>query len=297
MDKKYIAVPIVIAAGLGIWFAKHSKAEEIPPIPPPDEGKSNLTGYVKDSFTGYVISGAVVNINGLQTFTDISGFYSFVNIDPNIYSITFTKDGYNTINNEKEVEIGSNSLDIQMMPNLLNTGQVVINSIFPDGGLGLNAHVFDEVGLDNDGIPYAKLSVPISMPPVTITRIDYPDGEYELICDFIGLSFNITYIGPEYSGYERIAISAGLDFQRPDHSSLGWNFYAGVIPPETFPVWVTPFDAILYFQGGVMPVSGGQPLVSGNPYDLILHLMIRSATDTNNLDLGSFRIKNALLIT
>lgn len=64
------------------------------PIPPP---VANLYGVVTDADTGAAIQGVKVTIDGLITHTDSSGVYGFEGLDPGTYTITFEKEGYETV--------------------------------------------------------------------------------------------------------------------------------------------------------------------------------------------------------
>lgn len=64
------------------------------PIPPP---VANLYGVVTDAQTGLPLSGVKVSIDGLVVFTDASGNYGFTGLTPGAYTITFEKDGYETV--------------------------------------------------------------------------------------------------------------------------------------------------------------------------------------------------------
>jgi len=64
------------------------------PIAPP---VANLYGVVSDAETGYPLSGVKVSIDGLTTYTDASGNYGFTGLAPGAYTITFEKDGYQTV--------------------------------------------------------------------------------------------------------------------------------------------------------------------------------------------------------
>ena len=64
------------------------------PIPPP---VANLYGVVTDAQTGYPLSGVKVTIDGLTTYTDASGNYGFTGLSPGSYTITFEKEGYETV--------------------------------------------------------------------------------------------------------------------------------------------------------------------------------------------------------
>ena len=64
------------------------------PIPPP---VADLYGMVTDAETGLPISGVLVTIGGLTTYTNASGGYGFTGLTPGSYTITFEKDGYETL--------------------------------------------------------------------------------------------------------------------------------------------------------------------------------------------------------
>lgn len=64
------------------------------PIPPP---VANLYGVVTDAQTGYPIAGVKVTIDGLVIYTDANGNYNFTELSPGSYTITFEKDGYETV--------------------------------------------------------------------------------------------------------------------------------------------------------------------------------------------------------
>jgi len=58
---------------------------------------ANLYGVVKDAATGQPIQGVMVTIAGLVAYTNASGQYAFEGLTPGNYTITFTKDGYETL--------------------------------------------------------------------------------------------------------------------------------------------------------------------------------------------------------
>lgn len=64
------------------------------PIPPP---VASLYGVVVDAETGSPIPGVLVTIDGLGTYTDSLGRYVFDGLTPGSYTITFEKDGYETL--------------------------------------------------------------------------------------------------------------------------------------------------------------------------------------------------------
>ncbi|GAI93427.1 unnamed protein product [marine sediment metagenome] len=64
------------------------------PIPPP---VADLYGTVADAETGYPIEGVKVTIDGVVTYTNASGAYAFGGLAPGSYTITFEKEGYETV--------------------------------------------------------------------------------------------------------------------------------------------------------------------------------------------------------
>lgn len=64
------------------------------PIPPP---VANLYGVVIDAETGYALEGVKVTLDGLVTYTDSLGRYAFEGLTPGSYTITFERDGYETL--------------------------------------------------------------------------------------------------------------------------------------------------------------------------------------------------------
>ncbi|GAJ15809.1 unnamed protein product [marine sediment metagenome] len=67
---------------------------EMTPLAPP---LASLYGVVTDAETGYALEGVKVTIDGLVTYTDSLGQYAFEGLTPGSYTITFEKDGYETL--------------------------------------------------------------------------------------------------------------------------------------------------------------------------------------------------------
>ncbi|MBA7669487.1 hypothetical protein ES703_77618 [subsurface metagenome] len=67
---------------------------QLPPIPPP---VANLYGVVTDAETGSPLSGVKVTINGVVAYTDGSGYYSFTDLSPGAYTISFEKEDYEKV--------------------------------------------------------------------------------------------------------------------------------------------------------------------------------------------------------
>ncbi|MBA7475784.1 hypothetical protein ES704_02712 [subsurface metagenome] len=58
---------------------------------------ASLYGVVTDIETGEPIGGVKVTIDGIVTYTNASGAYGFEGLTPGGYTITFEKDGYETV--------------------------------------------------------------------------------------------------------------------------------------------------------------------------------------------------------
>lgn len=58
---------------------------------------ASLSGVVKDSTTNLPLAGVSAVLAGNTVITDDGGNYSFANITPGTYSVTFSKAGYVTM--------------------------------------------------------------------------------------------------------------------------------------------------------------------------------------------------------
>lgn len=94
MEKKSL-IGLGLAAAAVALLVSRAGGQEPPPPPPP--GYANLYGNVTDAETGINIAGVIVTLNGYQVVTDNAGNYSFVEIEPGNYTLTFEKDGYETL--------------------------------------------------------------------------------------------------------------------------------------------------------------------------------------------------------
>jgi len=81
-----------VLATLLLYFATRAKAAPSPPPP----GLATLYGIVTDAETGQPISGVLVSLNGWTAYTRSGGYYAFTEIQPGAYTITFSKEGYQT---------------------------------------------------------------------------------------------------------------------------------------------------------------------------------------------------------
>ena len=82
-DKKKKIAGILGGIGLLFLLLKRGHAKPLP-------GKANLYGKVTDAETGQPIEAIEVTFNEYAAISDQSGYYAINNIEPGIYSITFT---------------------------------------------------------------------------------------------------------------------------------------------------------------------------------------------------------------
>lgn len=94
-DGKKLAIGLGVAAATIAGILLLTKKAEA--APPPLPGLASLSGIVTDTVTGQPIQGVSVILDTLNTSTNSSGGYSFNNVEPGYYQITFSKSGYNTL--------------------------------------------------------------------------------------------------------------------------------------------------------------------------------------------------------
>ncbi|MBA7568363.1 hypothetical protein ES708_10084 [subsurface metagenome] len=94
-ERRISPAVLIIPVGLGLAAAVGIAAMAMAAPPPP--GRANLYGEVTDAVTGEPISGVLVVLDGLQTFTDAQGNYTFTDLDPGEYVLKFSKEGYQTL--------------------------------------------------------------------------------------------------------------------------------------------------------------------------------------------------------
>jgi len=93
-DGKKAAIGLGIVGVITALVLLATRKKAAPPTPPP--GLANLYGKVTDAQTGAALSGVLVSLDGMQTYTDGNGNYSLTNIQPGTYAATFTKESYQT---------------------------------------------------------------------------------------------------------------------------------------------------------------------------------------------------------
>lgn len=168
-----IILPLAFGlAGVGVVAALALAA---PPTPPP--GRANLYGKVIDSVTGEPIFDVLITLDGVQLYSDAGGNYTFTDVEPGSYVISFTKEGYIMGSTDVTLVEGNNELNVSLPP--------------------IAAPVANLYGVVRD----AETGYPLSGVKVTIdSLVTYTDanGAYA----FVGLSPGSYTITFEKDGYE-----------------------------------------------------------------------------------------------
>lgn len=91
--------------------------------------KANLVGVVRDYSTLSLVSGAEVNLDSHTTTTDANGLFSFHDVDPGGYTITVSRDGYNTKIDDIVLVTGDNTLDIILIPEGVPVSEFMVSDL------------------------------------------------------------------------------------------------------------------------------------------------------------------------
>lgn len=98
--------------------------------PPPLE-KGNLVGTVTDADTGAPVEGCIVQLPGVSTSTNASGYYQFVDVDAGEYQVGFTHTDYRIQTKTAAVVAGDQTvLDAQISKYDLGSPVAVITDTF-----------------------------------------------------------------------------------------------------------------------------------------------------------------------
>jgi len=126
-----IGAAAVVAGLLLLTKKKHGP----PPPPPPPPGYAQLYGRVTNARTGEPISMALVTLNGMETPTTIEGDYLFVNLDPGEYTLTFSKDDYETGTATITLTEGNNEFTVALTPSAFTGFVLALQNIPPEAVL------------------------------------------------------------------------------------------------------------------------------------------------------------------
>jgi len=109
--QKGVPAPVIIlgalATGLIILVSRGAKAA----------GTATLRGVVRDNSTGAVLPDVLVTVDGKTTTTDSQGTYKFTGLAAGVYTITFSKTGYDTVTaHDVNLVKGDNQLNVYLNP-------------------------------------------------------------------------------------------------------------------------------------------------------------------------------------
>ena len=91
----------------------------------------NVSGYVKDSQTGSALPGVTVQVVGINqaTTTDANGYYQFSGLQAGKYIIDYILSGYQTVENEVNVEGDLQLPDVTMNRGLTDDAYATFNEV------------------------------------------------------------------------------------------------------------------------------------------------------------------------
>ncbi|MFH0814443.1 MAG: carboxypeptidase regulatory-like domain-containing protein, partial [Pseudomonadota bacterium] len=95
------------------------------PNPSPVSGEGSLQVTVVDALTGDSLEGVTVTLNGFTATTDTLGIATLSDTPSGTFTLTVSKSGYITHQQEITLEVGPNDLTISLSPQLA-TGQIRI---------------------------------------------------------------------------------------------------------------------------------------------------------------------------
>lgn len=76
---------------------------------------ANVSGLVSDLDSGDPIAGATVTYEGLTpVITDINGMYSIASLDPGMYNVTVSAEGYNDLTTQVTIVDGDNTFNFEL---------------------------------------------------------------------------------------------------------------------------------------------------------------------------------------
>lgn len=104
---------IPVGLGLAMVLGMAALAKAAPPEEP-EPGLANLYGRVTDADTGDGISGVLVTADGLQTYTDAAGDYSFADLNTGSYGIRAEKEGYQMVSEDITLVEGNNEVNVSL---------------------------------------------------------------------------------------------------------------------------------------------------------------------------------------
>lgn len=135
--------------------------------------KANLVGVVRHYTTLDLMDGVAITLNGHETTTNIYGLYSFHDIDPGDYTLTVSKDGFNTKTIDITLVAGDNTLDIILVPEDLPVADFEVSdlSITP-AEVNVGGTVEISALVTNTGNATGTYTVNCNITPTTFTPLE-----------------------------------------------------------------------------------------------------------------------------
>jgi len=90
---------------------------------------ANLVGVVRHYTTLDLMEEVSIILNGQETTTNIYGLYSFHDVEPGDYTLTVSKDGFDTKVIDVTLALGDNTLDIILVPEGLPVAEFEVSDL------------------------------------------------------------------------------------------------------------------------------------------------------------------------
>lgn len=167
-------VIIPIGLGLGLVVSLAALAWAAPPTPPP--GRANLYGKVIDAITGEPIADVLINLDGIQVYSDAGGNYIFTDVEPESYVISFTKGGYIMGSTDVTLVEGNNELNVSLTPiaaPVANLYGVVTDAETGLALAGVKVTIDDQVAYTDSNGAYAFVGLSPSSYTITFEKDGY----------------------------------------------------------------------------------------------------------------------------
>jgi len=135
--------------------------------------KSNLVGVVRHYTTLNLMDGVAITLNGHETTTNEFGLYSLHDIEPGSYTLTVSKDEFNTKAIDVTLAAGDNTLDIVLVPENLPVAEFEVSdlSITPTE-VNVGETVEISAVVTNTGNATGTYTVNCDITPTTFTPLE-----------------------------------------------------------------------------------------------------------------------------
>ncbi len=166
----------------------------------------NVSGYVKDSQTGSALPGVTVQVVGINqmTTTDANGYYQFSGLQAGKYIIDYILSGYQTVENEVNVEGDLQLPDVTMNRGLTDDAYATFNEVTVS---------LDELESESKGQAVSGLLQSQNDAFSSAASFTFSAGR-----------FNIRGYEPEYS----LLFMNGVPVNDPESGFAGWSSWGGL---------------------------------------------------------------------